>query len=289
MAAAELIDGRVADITPAAMLTAHIALPLPDDLRIEDWQVLGRKLCAMEQRVQWWLGDWWAFGEGHYGSRAKMVADGIFGKAYQTLVNFGNVARKFEPNRRRLALPFTHHAEVAGLPVEQAEAVLTQAEGGGWSVRDTRMEVLRRRLGITPDAAPTPAQACEPFIAFPSAKRTTRVVLAAFCDWFGVGEEYGRVLMVLFQGGGQPMTWQDVSRGVSTHTPMNRGALHEAISSLREVMEAESIDRSDDGYMLSEVGFTECRKAFREMGTQLIGMGTEPANDLSPVRAEVEA
>lgn len=288
MAAAELIDGRLADVTPLAMINGQIMLELPEDLRIEDWQALGRKLCGMEQRVQWWLGDWWAFGENHYGSRAKLVADGIFGKAYQTLANCATVARKFEPSRRREALPFSLHVEVAKLTAEDADSILTRATEGGWSVRETRSEVLRHQLGLPAAPAPAPLP-CEPYTASRAAIRTTRMILAAFCDWFGIGEEYGKVLMVLYQGGGKPMTWQDISRGFSTHAPMNRGALHEAISNIREIMEAESIDRSDDGYMLSEIGFGECRKAFREMGAQLIGLGAEPANDLSPLRAEAEA
>jgi hypothetical protein len=286
--AAEVLDSRIGDVTPRSMIEAQIALELPEDLRIEDWQILGRKLSVMEQRVQWWLGDWWAFGEAHYGTRAKAVRDQLFGKAFQTLANYGSVARAFEPSRRREALAFSYHAEVVSLPPEVAEQVLAAAETNRWSVRDTRTEVLRRKLGITPEAASRPAAMPQPVTA-PMAKRANRIVLAAFCDWFGVGDEYGRVLMALFQGAGQPMTWQDISRAVSTHAPMNRGALHEAISSLRSVMEAEAIDRSDDGYSLTEVGFAECRQAFREMGAQLVGMGAEPANDLSPLREPAEA
>lgn len=287
MAAAELIDARIADVTPLSMIEATIALDLPDDLRIEDWQAIGRKLCAMEQRVQWWLGDWWAFGESHYGSRAKAVADGIFGRAYQTLANYGAVARTFETSRRREALPFTHHAEVAGLPADVAEIVLTAAEQGHWSSRETRTEVLRRKLGLGEPGQI--AQAPWSGVAPHAAKRANRVILAAFCDWFGIGEEYGRVLMALFRAGGDPMTWQDLSRATSLHAPMHRGALHEAIRSLREALEAESIDRSDDGYSLTDVGFAECRRAYREMGSQLVGMGAEPANDLSPLRGRAEA
>lgn len=285
MAATELIDARVGNVTPASMIEESIALSLPDDLRIEDWQALGRKLCVMEQRVQWWLGDWWAFGESHYGSRAKLVADGIFGRAYQTLANCASVARKFEPSRRREALPFSHHAEVVTLSAETAEAVLTEAAEKGWSVRDTRTEVLRRRLAadLPPTAPTTPPPAPSVYKTDHIAKRTTRVVLAAFQDWFGIGEEYARVLLALYQSGGALSDWKAISRSVSTHSPMARGAVHEAISSLRTAFDCEAIDRDEDGYSLTEVGFAECRRAFRELGKQLASMGAEPANDLAPL------
>jgi len=285
MAAAELIDGRTGEVTPVSMLEGAIALNLPDDLRIEDWQALGRRLCTMEQRVSWWLGDWWAFGDHHYGARAKMVAEGVFGASCGHLRNMAVVARRFEPSCRHDKLSFTHHQEVASLPSDVALAVLSAAAAHGWSARETRIEVLRRRLEaeLPPAARPSPAAIDGVFDTDHIIKRTTRIVIAAFIDWFGIGEEYAKVLLALYRAGGELQDWRLISRAVSTHSPMARGAVHEAISSLRSAFECEAIDTDEAGYSLTEVGFAECRRAFRELGQQLLSMGLEPANDLSPL------
>jgi hypothetical protein len=80
--------------------------------------------------MSWWLGDWWAFGEARYGERKAIVdAEDWEGPAYQTCVNASNIAKRFEHNRRRLDLTFNHHAEVAALPPDEADALLDWCEG----------------------------------------------------------------------------------------------------------------------------------------------------------------
>jgi hypothetical protein len=120
------------------------------------------------------------------------------------------------------------------------------------------------------------------------ARRVGKILVDAFTDWFGIGEVYARVLLVLYQSAGEPITWRDLGRTANTHHPMARGAVHEAISSLREALESEAIDRDESGYWLTEVGFSECRRAFRELGQQLIGVGAEPANESHPLRTPAD-
>src|SRR4051794_21476949 len=86
------------DITRANLRSSQ------DDLSLDEWRRRGAALAAMERDIQWLIGDWWVFGQARYGERAKAAAKGVFGLAFQTLVNAGVVARRFEPNRRRLAL-----------------------------------------------------------------------------------------------------------------------------------------------------------------------------------------
>jgi N6-adenosine-specific RNA methylase IME4 len=120
-----------------------VALSLDEALPFKRWVEIGQQLCAMERGVQWWIGDWWAFGGARYGDRAEVAANGI-GWAFQTLVNCGVVARRFsETNRRRLVLSFKHHAEVAKLAPAVADALLDQAEREEWSTRDLRLAVNR--------------------------------------------------------------------------------------------------------------------------------------------------
>lgn len=280
----EMIDGRIAPLTPADMLSERIALNLPDDLRIEDWQALGRKLCTMEQRVQWWIGDWWAFGEHAYGSRAQMVAEGVFGRSYGGLRNLAVVARKFEPSRRRDNLHFTHHLEVTALPTPVAEEVLNQAERERWSVRDVRAEVVRRKVELAANPVPEAPVAPLPFKPDSVTRRLGSLVRAAYCDWFGIGEARANLLSALFEAGGTPIETKVLAAAVDSHRPMTHGALHEAIHALRDAFECEAIDRDDSGYFLSEVGLAECRRALREVGTQMLVAGAEPANDTGPNR-----
>lgn len=117
-----------------------LSLDLPEGLSFEEWKEIGRKLCIGSQAINWHIGDWWAYGDHHYGDRAKLSAEGIFGKEFQTLMNLASVARKFEPSRRR-EVPFSHHVEVAALPAETADELLERAEREQLSSRDLRREV----------------------------------------------------------------------------------------------------------------------------------------------------
>jgi len=60
---------------------------------------------------------------------------GLASPAFQTCVDCGTVARKFETTRRRVFLTFTHRREVAHLPPAEADALLDWCEellqGGG--------------------------------------------------------------------------------------------------------------------------------------------------------------
>lgn len=125
---------------------SSVALGSLDGLSFDDWCQLGQQLCGMAKGVQWWIGDWWRAGH-RYGDRAKAVGANIFGLEFQTLVNCGNVANKFEPNRRRL-LSFSHHAEVAGLPPSEADALLDKAEAEGLSKRELRQAVNQRKSEV---------------------------------------------------------------------------------------------------------------------------------------------
>jgi hypothetical protein len=70
----------------------------------------------IEHAVAWWIGYWWAFGEHRYGDRKAIVeAEDWAGPSFQTCVDCGTVARRFESTRRHVLLSFKHHREVAAL------------------------------------------------------------------------------------------------------------------------------------------------------------------------------
>lgn len=134
-------------VTGEISASPPLSLDLAPDLPFDEWCEMGRKLCAGGKVINWWIGDWWAYGR-KYGEGAKAAAEGIFGRAYQTLVNCGNVAQAFGSNRRRLDLSWSHHAEVAALPSIEADGLLDEAEAQGWSKQRLRVAVNQRRVEI---------------------------------------------------------------------------------------------------------------------------------------------
>lgn len=106
-----------------AAIDAHftpIGLELREGLDMHDWAKIGTRLCRMDQVVKWWVGDWAAFGLRAYGKLKEFSETN--GINYQTLANLAWVSGSVEVSRRRESLPWTLHAEVAGLePAKQIE------------------------------------------------------------------------------------------------------------------------------------------------------------------------
>lgn len=118
------------------------SLTLPADLSVDDWLACGQLLAEVEGAVQWWIGDWWAFGEHSYGVRKGLVeSDDWHGPAFDTCAAAARVCRDFETCRRRQVLSFSHHREVAGLPDADADYWLDQAEAEGWSRNQLRSAI----------------------------------------------------------------------------------------------------------------------------------------------------
>jgi hypothetical protein len=137
-----------------------ISLELPPDTAFEIWVETGRKLAKAANAIQWWWGDWWAFGETRYGQRISQLSESGCPLAPETLMNYAVVCRRFEPSRRREVLSFSHHQVVAPLPAAEAGRLLDWAaetiptQGRPRSVKELRDECERRSEKIT---HPTPA------------------------------------------------------------------------------------------------------------------------------------
>lgn len=125
-----------------------LALDIPKNQSFDQWVEMGRSLCEGQRVVNWWIGDWWAAGSHRYGERAKVAAEGIFGREFGALMNMASVCRSFETSRRREALSFTHHQEVAALDPGEADALLVRAETEQMSTRELRVEVVKRRVAL---------------------------------------------------------------------------------------------------------------------------------------------
>lgn len=156
-----------------------LALELPPSTTFEQWVMVGRQLCLGQQAVNWHIGDWWVFGDRRYGERAKAAAEGIFGLEFGSLANLGTVSRAFETSRRHEVLTFTHHAEVASLPVEEADALLARAERDRLSTRDLRREVQAIKAVNENVAGESPADVEKPQKA-PAQPLDQRELIAAY-------------------------------------------------------------------------------------------------------------
>jgi signal transduction histidine kinase len=132
-----------AAVSPAAL--TRISWTPRRELATTDWLRQGRWLGSLGRAVGWWIGDWLRYGNARYGERYTAAAR-ITGYDQQTLMNMVYVASRVEVARRREALSFSHHAEVAALPAAEQERWLEFAEREGLSVRSLR-EMVRRRRG----------------------------------------------------------------------------------------------------------------------------------------------
>ena len=117
------------------------SLTLKPDLTREEWVEVGNSLRAMERGIQFWVGDWLAYGEAHYGEEAFAELE----RRDKTLANWATVARKVHPSRRMEDVKFSHHAEVASLPPEEQTEVLKEAKENDYTVGQTRDRVREKQ------------------------------------------------------------------------------------------------------------------------------------------------
>jgi hypothetical protein len=111
---------------------------------LHHWRRVGAQIHRITDSSCWWLGDWLVYGEKNYPGRYR-EAIAQTELDYQTLRNYAWVARAFEMSRRRDALSFQHHAEVAALPETQQDLWLTRAVTFGWSRRKLREAMKAER------------------------------------------------------------------------------------------------------------------------------------------------
>jgi hypothetical protein len=139
---------------PQSLVPALLALPgkitktgwqLPDNLSLDDWLKCGQALQAVDQSVQFWIGDWWAYGNHAYDERAKAAAEGLGKRAFSTLKDYGSVARNVERSLRNELLHFNHHRAVAPLEPSEQRRWLDRAVRDNLSVADLRLAIARER------------------------------------------------------------------------------------------------------------------------------------------------
>ncbi len=115
-------------------------LELPQRLPFNRWLNIGNFLSTVHTSSAWCLGDWLLYGEETYPGRYRDAIEQT-SLDYQTLRNYAWIARHFPISRRRDALSFGHHAEVASRPDSEQDFWLRKAEELGWSRNRLRREV----------------------------------------------------------------------------------------------------------------------------------------------------
>ena len=113
----------------------------PDsEMEFKEWEELGRELVKLNKGISWLIGDWCNHGEGKYGESYTQAMDAT-GLDYNTLKNYKCIAAKFDTNRRRKSLTFSHHSIVAFMDLKEQNKWLDTAEKENWSVSQLRYAV----------------------------------------------------------------------------------------------------------------------------------------------------
>lgn len=118
------------------------SLALPKGIDFAAWQAIGEQLTFAEGAVQFWLGDWFAYGESAFGESEAAQA---VGRAEETIRAAVWVSKRIPPANRRPNLTWSHHREVAALEPAEQSAVLDLAERDGLTTNALRAIVRHRK------------------------------------------------------------------------------------------------------------------------------------------------
>ncbi|WP_256257114.1 LmbU family transcriptional regulator [Streptomyces sp. MUSC 14] len=143
------------------VLTTKVGLQMPAGMAYDEWERAGRQLSDVLDSSSWWLGDWLVYGKDHYTDRYQRGIRAA-GLSYQTLRNYAWVSRRFDLSRRRPALSFQHHAELASMPVPDQDLWLDRAEQRQWTTKQLRAAIRAARQGEQqPSTATEPSRRLE--------------------------------------------------------------------------------------------------------------------------------
>jgi hypothetical protein len=120
------------------------------------WAATGRRMSLVDRASQWWIGDWLRYGSARWGDRYAQAAR-ITGYDVPSLRNMAWLAAEFDLSRRRDDLTWSHHAAVAGLPLDEREPWLDRAAQHRLSVAELRREIraVNRRRAVS-SSTPSP-------------------------------------------------------------------------------------------------------------------------------------
>jgi hypothetical protein len=126
---------------PEDVISTTTSLTLPKALTKDQWVAIGTTLAKSDSSLRWWIADWWVYGDHRYGDRKVLAATGVFGLAFETLMDYGTVARSVKTSNRFEVLSFTHHLQVAALRPARQKRFLSRALENGWSVSELKRQI----------------------------------------------------------------------------------------------------------------------------------------------------
>lgn len=118
-------------------------LHIDDDTPIEDWIKIGDYLQLARDSLNFWIGDWLAFGEKKYGEMYPQGVQEATSKTYEELANCKYVSSKVAPDIRKDTLTWSHHAAVAKLEPDKQKEYLERADREGMSVEHLRNSIKK--------------------------------------------------------------------------------------------------------------------------------------------------
>jgi hypothetical protein len=162
-----------ADATPIASAADATHLELRDDITLDQWATLGRRLLEGREASDWWVGDWLAEGWRRFATdddgnevsaraaELRSLVAGMTTLDLDVLRAARDTAERTPPRRRRRTLSFAHHQQVLDLDDQRADQLLDQAEHEGLESSDLKAAVRKANAieGGEVDPPVKPAQA----------------------------------------------------------------------------------------------------------------------------------
>jgi HTH domain found in ParB protein len=145
---------------------------LPEDLSYEQWAALGDRIRRAANAVLWTWGEWWLYGEHHYGDAAYQAAP--TGYRSETLRKAAWVCSRIPREERDDRLPFGHFSALARLEDSVARATFRdRAIAEDWTVRETERAVSQAKSGVRDEDVELAPSAPSPTSAAPAAPPLT--------------------------------------------------------------------------------------------------------------------
>jgi N6-adenosine-specific RNA methylase IME4 len=119
----------------------------------DDWYAFGRDVLApMGKGLNWWIGDWLAYGEHQYGEKYAQATTLWPDHEAQTLrvLNYVSAAVLI----RNQHLSWTHHRMVAALSEKEQRVWLGRAEREDWDASELRRQLNESKALAPPKARP---------------------------------------------------------------------------------------------------------------------------------------
>lgn len=153
------------DMLPASLAGARgtftpVAYYPPQGQTWDDFEATATALLHLREGVQWWIGDCLNHGQDDHGEAYAQVVE-LFGNSENHITRCMRTANRFQPERRRPHLSWSHHCVVAGLPdIALQEHYLDEAERDSLSCQALFTRIRRARIpeveGIPPVPEPSP-------------------------------------------------------------------------------------------------------------------------------------